>query len=126
MTELLVSLVLLLTGGLAAVGFRARSKLCHKTGQAGAVTGSVFGLAGAVRILVTARPESLATPWPMPGGGLHIEIDALSAFFLLPVFGLSLAAAVYGRAYLTGRAERAAGCWFHMNLLTIGMALVVS
>jgi formate hydrogenlyase subunit 3/multisubunit Na+/H+ antiporter MnhD subunit len=127
-TELLAALVLLMTGGLAAVALRARSELCQIAGQAGAATGSVFGLAGAVRILVTARPESLSALWPMPGGGLHIEIDALSAFFLLPVFGLALAAAVYGRAYLAGRDSDsgAAGCWFNLNLLTIGMALVVT
>ncbi|HEV2302462.1 MAG TPA: proton-conducting transporter membrane subunit [Stellaceae bacterium] len=66
-------------------------------------------------------------PWPMPGGSLHLELDALAAFFLLPVFGLSLAAAIYGRAYLAGPDGKsgAAGCWFHMSLLTIGMALVV-
>ena len=98
------------------------------TGQIGAAAGSILGLAGAARILVTARPESLALPWPMPGGGLHIQIDALSAFFLLPVFGLALAAAVYGRAYLAGCNDESgvAGCWFNLNLLTIGMALVVT
>ncbi|HVH74600.1 MAG TPA: proton-conducting transporter membrane subunit [Stellaceae bacterium] len=127
MPELLAAIVLLLTGGLGAVALRVRPGLCQIAGQAGAVAGSVLGLGGAVRVLATARPESLAAAWPMPGGSLHLEIDALSAFFLLPVFGLSLAAGIYGRAYLAGRQEKgAAGCWFHLNLLTIGMALVVA
>ena len=127
MPELLAAIVLLLTGGLGAVALRSRPGLCQIAGQAGAVAGSVLGLAGAVRVLATAHPETLAAAWPMPGGSLHLEIDALSAFFLLPVFGLSLAAAIYGRAYLAGRQEKGvAGCWFHLNLLTIGMALVAA
>ena len=128
MPEVLTALVLLLIGGLAAVALRARPAPSQIAGQSGAILGSVLGLAGAVRILAAARPESLAAAWPMPGGGMHLEIDALAAFFLLPVFGLSLAAAIYGRAYLAGRGggSDAAGCWFHINLLTIGMALVVA
>ena len=39
----------------------------------------------------------------MPGGSIHLEIDALSAFFLLPVFGLSVVTGLYGRSYLAGR-----------------------
>ena len=126
MPEFFAGLALLLIGALAAAALRRRPGLAQIAGQAGAVSGSSLGLAGAVRVLATGRPESLAVGWPMPGGGLHVEIDALSAFFLLPVFGLSLAAAIYGRAYLAGRDEGAAACWFHVNLLTIGMALVVS
>ncbi len=128
MPELLAAVVLLLLGGLGAIALRSRADLCHRAGQGGAVVGSIAGLAGAVRLLLTGRPEGVAALWPMPGGTLHLEIDVLSAFFLLPVFGLTLAASVYGRAYLVGRDGRsgAAGCWFHLNLLTIGMALVVA
>jgi formate hydrogenlyase subunit 3/multisubunit Na+/H+ antiporter MnhD subunit len=66
--------------------------------------------------------------WYMPGGSLHLQIDALSAFFLLPVFGLSILTALYGRTYLAARGEPngAAGSWFHLNMLTAGMALVIA
>jgi formate hydrogenlyase subunit 3/multisubunit Na+/H+ antiporter MnhD subunit len=125
--ELLSALVLLLLGGVAAAGLRSRRVLCQLAGQAGAIAASLAGLAGAVRILIGGETEAITTPWPMPGGGLHLAIDALSAFFLLPVFGLALAAAIYGRAYLSAHEHTAstAGCWFNLNLLTFGMALVV-
>jgi len=63
----------------------------------------------------------------MPGGTIHFQIDAVSAFFLLPVFGLSIVTALYGRSYLsTGDGGRdSARSWFHLNLLTASMALVV-
>ena len=61
----------------------------------------------------------------MPGGGLHVEIDVLSAFFLLPVFGLSALTGLYGRSYLEDGEPGTASSWLHLNLLTAAMALVV-
>jgi hydrogenase-4 component B len=125
--ELLTALGLLLAGGLGAIVLRSPGWR-HSAGQAGAIGGALVGLEAAVRMLVAGRSESITAAWPMPGGSLHLAVDALSAFFLLPVFGLTLAAALYGRAYLAGReaaAGAAAGCWFNLNLLTFGMALVV-
>src|SRR5205823_4707479 len=85
-------------------------------------------LVAAVRILVSGQPEAMTATWLMPGGGFHLQLDALAAFSLLPVFGLSLVAAVYGRSYLAGRGDGSglAGCWFHSNLLTAGMASVIA
>lgn len=128
MFELIGAIVLLLLGGMAAAAFRARPGLSQTAGQSGAVAGSVLGLVGAVRVLVDGRPEALIATWLMPGGGLHFQIDALSAFFLLPVFGLSLVAAIYGRSYLAGRGDRHSitGCWFHSNTLSAAMAAVIA
>ncbi len=127
MNALLLSLVLLWLGGGLAAGLRSRPGLGQRVGQAGAIGGSVVGLAAAIGVLVTGRPETLTAGWAMPGGGLHLEIDALSAFFLLPVFGLSALTGLYGRAYLAGRdgGPAAAATWFHLNMLTAAMALVV-
>jgi formate hydrogenlyase subunit 3/multisubunit Na+/H+ antiporter MnhD subunit len=63
----------------------------------------------------------------MPGGSLHLQIDTVSAFFLIPIFGLSMVTAVYGRSYLStgARASDSATTWFHLNLLTASMALVI-
>ena len=54
-------------------------------------------------------------------------MDALSAFFLLPVLGLSALAAVYGGDYLLAyRHEKSLGSpWFFFNLFVAGMVLVV-
>ena len=128
MFEFISAIALLLMGGTVAVAFRSRAGLCQTAGQSGAIVGSLLGLVAAVRILVTGHSEAMIATWPMPGGSLHFEIDALSAFFLLPVFGLSLVTAIYGRAYLAGRGggRGLAGCWFHSNLLTAGMASVIA
>jgi len=126
-TVLLTALALLLVAGVAASALRARSDVAQRIGQAGAVLGSLVGMGAAISVLCGTKPAALVLSWPMPGGGLHIEIDALSAYFLLPIFGLSALTGLYGRRYLLGHedATRAAASWFHLNLLTAAMALVV-
>jgi hydrogenase-4 component B len=122
----LISLALLSLGGGFAVGLRAWTSAAQVAGQAGAVVGSAVGLAAAIGVLVDGRVETLIATWQMPGGGLHLEIDALSAFFLLPVFGLSALTGLYGRSYLADRdGGSAAVTWFHLNTLTAAMALVI-
>lgn len=128
MLEFIVSILLLFLGGLLAVVFRARSGVSQTAGQMGAISGSVLGLVTVIRVLLAGQAEGMSATWHMPGGHLHFEIDALSAFFLLPVFGLSILTAVYGRSYLAGRGtgRASAGSWFHLNMLTAGMALVIA
>ena len=127
MLEFFTAILLLLVSGLLAA-VSSRSDVGHRVGQLGAIVGSVFGLVPAIRVLAGGRSESVSGIWHMPGGTLHFQIDALSAFFLLPVFGLSIVTALYGRSYLSAGDDaerRSAGSWFHLNLLTASMALVI-
>ena len=126
MPEFLTAILLLLVSGLMAA-VSSRSDIGHRVGQLGAILGSVLGLVPAIRVLTGGRSEGVSAIWHMPGGTIHFQIDAVSAFFLLPVFGLSIVTALYGRSYLsTGDGGRdSARSWFHLNLLTASMALVV-
>ena len=62
----------------------------------------------------------------MPCGSFFIELDALSAFFLIPVFLLSALAAVYGGGYLMKykKTKRLGFAWFCYALLVASMAMV--
>ena len=126
-TALLIALALLLLAGVAAIALRERADIAQRIGQAGAVLGSLVGLGAAIAVLCGAKLTALVLNWPMPGGGIHLEVDRLSAYFLLPVFGVSALAGLYGRSYLSTQGEpaNAAGSWFHLNVLTAAMALVV-
>ncbi len=128
MPEFLAAVLLLILGGAAALVFRGSARLSRLTGQAGAIAGCTIGLAGAVRVLASGAPECFSGQSFMPGGTISLEIDALAGFFLLPVFGLSILTAIYGGAYMAGRGEprKAASSWFHLNLLTAGMAAVIA
>ena len=124
---LLTAFALLLLSGVAAIALRARADIAQRIGQAGAVLGSLVGLGAAIAVLCGSRPAALISSWPMPGGGIHLAIDQLSAYFLLPVFGVSALAGLYGRSYLAKHGEPPddAGSWFHLNVLTAAMALVI-
>ena len=128
MAEFLAAILLLVLGGAAAVAFGSRVRPNRLAGQVGAIAGCAIGLFGVVRVLASGQPEDFSAPSFMPGGTIHLRIDALAAFFLLPVFGLSILTALYGGAYMAGRdAPRStASSWFHLNLLTAGMAGVVA
>ncbi len=128
MLEFTAAILLLALGGVLAIVLHPRAGLCQLAGQLGAILGSACGLVAAIRVLVTGEAESLSAIWHMPGGGFHLEIDVLSAFFLLPVFGLSIVTGLYGRSYLAGRGGgfKSAASWFHLNMLTAGMALVIA
>ena len=128
MPEFLAAILLIVLGGAAAVVLRARGRWGQLAGQAGAIAGCAIGLAGAVRVLAFGQTQSLSAGAFMPGGAIHLEIDPLAAFFLLPVFGLSILTAIYGGSYLSGRDEGSgsAATWLHLNLLTAGMAVVVA
>jgi hydrogenase-4 component B len=106
-------------------------------GVGGAVSGSLLAALPALLVLARAGLDlpgptilSFRHAWDVPYGAFHLEIDPLSAVFLLVVLGVSGAAAVYGGEYLAHGAEargprRTASAWFFFNLLVAAMALVV-
>ncbi len=92
-----------------------------------AVLGCVIALAPALSVLGGGPPESVRLVWDAPHGSFAVGLDALSAFFLVPVLVLSALAAVYGGNYLLAfRGTKSLGVsWFFFNLFVAGMVLVV-
>ena len=80
-----------------------------------------------LRVLLGGDAESIRIAWDQPHGQFHVQLDALSAFFLLPVLGLSALAAIYGSSYLFAyRHEKSLGApWFFFNLFVAGMVMVL-
>ncbi len=125
---LLLALGTVLSGAvLAAFAGYKRPLLAHRLGQAGAAAGCLLGLVVAVLAMLHGEPVEIVLPWNMPGGSIHLGLDALSAFFLLPVFGLGLLCAIYGRPYLQRHVGHGhpASLWLHFSLLIFGMAWVI-
>lgn len=121
--------VLLLTGCLLhlASGILAWMSQGRAANRAtvGAVVGSVCLAMAAILTLAGVDSATLTLAWMVPGGGIAIAVDALSAVFLLPIAVLGGLAAVYARGYWdeheSGPRTRAA-----VGLLIAGMALVVT
>ena len=89
--------------------------------------GAALGLVPTLRVLGGGPPESVRLAWDASHGAFCVGLDALSAFFLLPVLGLSALAAVYGGNYLLAyRGKKSLGSsWFFFNLFVAGMVMVV-
>ena len=127
MLLLLLALGLLLVSGCAALIAGKSFRWSTTCAVAGTITASIAGIVPATHVLLGAPAESLRLPWNVPYGAFSIQLDALSALFLLPILVLAALAAVYGAEYLRPyRAARAVGpAWFFFNLLVASMVLVV-
>jgi formate hydrogenlyase subunit 3/multisubunit Na+/H+ antiporter MnhD subunit len=127
MDVLLAAVALLTLAGTAAFVFSKWPRVATLLGAGGAVLGCLAGLAPTLRVLLGGSPESLRFAWDALHGAFTVEVDALSAFFLLPVLGLSALAAVYGGDYLLAyRHKKSLGSpWFFFNLFVAGMVMVV-
>jgi formate hydrogenlyase subunit 3/multisubunit Na+/H+ antiporter MnhD subunit len=127
MDVLLTALALQALAGTAALCLSRSPRAATALGAGGAVAGCLLGLIPTLRVLLGGPPESLRLAWDASHGPFAVEVDALGSFFLLPVFGLSALAAVYGGDYLWASRERKAlgPPWFFFNVFVAGMALVV-
>jgi hydrogenase-4 component B len=113
--------------GSAAIALVGVARWGARLSTAGTVAGCAIALVPALRVLAGAPPESLRAAWPVPYGAFDVTIDALSAFFLVPILTLSALAAVYGTEYLAAYRETrrigVASCFF--SLLVATMVFVV-
>jgi formate hydrogenlyase subunit 3/multisubunit Na+/H+ antiporter MnhD subunit len=130
---LLLALAAHLLGGTAALAAGRSPRLAAGFGVAGAAVGSGLGLAAAARTLLGGGAEAMRLPWRVPYGSFSIEIEPLSAVFLVPACILGPLAAVYGAGYLKphapsgerGAANRLGPSWFFFNLLLASIVLVL-
>ncbi len=104
-----------------------RNRAARVIGPMTAVLGSLLAAAGSMMSLVGGRTEDLVLSWSLPLGAVHIGLDSLSAFFVLPVAVVSCVAAVYGRGYLHAHVpgRRLSLTWSWFNLFVASMFLVL-
>ena len=91
------------------------------------VVAAVVGCIPAIQVLMGGATQQFHFPWPVPFGEFFIELDPLSAWFLLPTLLLSALCAIYGVGYLRSwQGRRSLGpVWFFYGLLVLGMVLVL-
>lgn len=128
MTLLLSALLVLIAGGAGALAAWRSERTATALGAGGAVAGAALGLVPALQVLAGMPLATLDLPWSVPGGRLALGVDALSAFFLVPIFAIGATSAVYGSAYLRREAghHSKAAFWFWFDALLAAMAVVVT
>lgn len=127
MNILLIALVIVVGGGFLSLMCARWPRWATGFGAGAAFLGCVLGLWPVFQGLLGGGVESFRLPWAVPGGEFYIRLDGLSAFFLIPVFGLSALASVYGGNYLLAyRQHKMLGVsWFFFNIFVAAMVLVV-
>ncbi|RJP19309.1 MAG: hydrogenase [Candidatus Omnitrophota bacterium] len=143
MHALLFLLLLLFGSGILALCLQKSAKAASFVAAGGCIVSCLIGLVTVIRILATGDFPSFHAGWMVPYGSFSMEIDALSAFFLIPIFLLAALAALYGIGYLSAaaatpvscrqdaggtylRKKKLGGVWFFYNLLVASMVMVVA
>ncbi|MFA6497864.1 MAG: proton-conducting transporter membrane subunit [Desulfurivibrionaceae bacterium] len=129
MNLLFVAFFLFTLGALLALlPGRGAARTATLLGSGSAILGCLFGLVAAGQSLLGGGVETFFLPWSMPGGAFSLRLDGLSAFFLLILFVVGLAGALYGAEYMKGGKERLRPGlhWTWYNLLILSMTLVVT
>ncbi len=124
---IILAIALAAVSGLPGAFLPRASKAGERIAAALMACAALAGLAGAVPRLCGGAPAALAFfPWPATGNGL-VGLDALSAFFLVPVFLMGALGPVYGLGYWPQAKRQRSGRRVRLfwGLLTAGMALLV-
>jgi hydrogenase-4 component B len=124
---IVVAIVLMAASGLPGVFAPRRSVWGQSLAVVMTVVGAVVGLAGAGLGLLRPEVVTWVLPFPMMGGQPLLILDALSAFFLVPVLLMGALGSIYGLGYWpqsrhlrTGRKLR-----FFWGVMIGGMALLL-
>ena len=124
MPLLLAALALVFAGAVVALLLRRSPEVAAWCAAISLAVGALAAMVPVTQVLLGGPTLSFAGPWPMPNGAFLVEVDPLSAFFLVPILVVGGLGGVFGREYLSGDARggvAAAG----YNLLAASMALVV-
>ncbi len=112
-------------GAVAALGARLSPRLALVAGHLGVLAGAGTGIVVAFGVLMGGSVAPVALPGLFPFARLSVALDGLSAFFLLVVSFVAVAAAIYGPAYVrthaheTGRGTGAASAGVHVFALNV-------
>ena len=129
MTASLVGAALVLTanGGLFGLLLGRNPRTAQLLSAFSLLAGSALGIAAAASVLAGGAPWTAALPWSAVVGRVAVRLDALSAWFLVPVLAVPALGAVYGLRYhpQEEHGPRAARLQVLYGLVTAAMALVV-
>ena len=121
-----IAIVCFALSGFPGLFMRTRSPWIGRVHALMVLAGGALGIAGAIGCFFEEDPSLYIFPWPAAQNGL-VGVDALSAFFLLPVFIVGALGSVYGLGYWSSRehARTARSLRFFWGLTLAGMTLLV-
>lgn len=125
MLELLLGIVIIVSGGLIALAVGHNRHAAANVAGISIWIGSILAGIPVVRILSGAPVLHLSSDWSLPLGRFSIGLDPLSAFFMLPILILGPLSAMYGIAYMSSERHRIGAHWMFFNLLIASMMVLL-
>ncbi len=125
-TLLLIAMVITAASGLPGLAVRPGRPFHQHLATILHIGGCVVGLFGAL-LGLTSGTATAVWAWNLPSGTIVLRVDALSAFFLVPVFVVAGLGSLYGEGYWPERDHisnaRKLRCFY--GLVTAGLVLVM-
>ncbi len=123
---LFIALILTFTSGVPGFFLKAGRSASQRIATILHLAGCVAGLVSAFTVFADGAYSSQFS-WPLPGGVVAIHMDALSAFFLVPVFLVMGLGSLYGEGYWPEITNQTNGrkLRFFYGTLTAGLGLVM-
>jgi hydrogenase-4 component B len=124
---ILVAMTLAAVSGVPGL-LPGRRAVCGERLAAGLMAGAmVLGLLGSLLVLFGAAPAPQPFFWPLAGARAAVAVDALSAFFLVPVFLMGGLGPMYGLAYWrqVDHPDNGKKVRLFWGLMVAGMALLM-
>jgi hydrogenase-4 component B len=124
---ILIALIIICAGGLAAMFTGPSYKGATWVGVLSSITGAGCAITAGSITLYTGVEPSIHIAWPIPFGTFFIGLDPLSCFFVITISIVCAIAAIYGAGYLKSYSgkKKIGPVWFFYNLLFVSMLLVV-
>lgn len=128
MKSLLISILIWLLTIPVLIVIRKRERLCGVIGALSFITGGIITIASCIRIISSNSIESYHFNWSFVVDTATFTLDPLSAWFLIPICGLSALAGIYAVAYDNNPTAgfSKSFSWILFLLLLISMVLVVA
>lgn len=126
----LAALLLAAVSGVPGFAFERGSSIGRGIASCLSIAGALLGAGAALVALAAGRIEVSTLPGALPELTLHLRLDPLSAFFLVPVYVLGAAGSLYGARYwrqvereATGRKLR---LWFGILIASLAGVLLAA
>lgn len=126
-TLLLCAIVLAAVSGVPGLFVNPRSRLGPQITAVLAAIGGCLGIAGVIGAFSAPSFDVLSLPTPVPNARFALGCDALSAFFLAPIFVVFLFGSIYGMEYWNAAEHPGNGrrLRFFYGLLSASLATLV-
>jgi hydrogenase-4 component B len=123
----LLGIITIACSGMPGLFFKPGSLGGQRLANLLTVLGGVLGLCGVGVFWLPGDSEPIALSWSVPGVEFVVEVDGISAIFLVPVCLISVLGSIYGLGYWkeTDHPDNGRKLRLFYGLLTASMALLV-